>query len=240
MKQFLLLFAASSLLAGCSTSMRNGAATLGFGDRVTVAALLNETSGLSNDPEVINLLKVEGKESKDVKAASGATKDLIVGALLARSDRYCNEFLSSVGSTQRQVNTATLIADSAFSTAAVVALSQATTKRMTGFAGGARGLRGNLNQGLFEGQQSSLIMLAVLKLRSERKDVLIKNLKSGGDLSDVNIGLVLPYIEEYHSTCTLAHGLAELQKNLATPNPQPVPPPSPPSPPTPPQANPQS
>jgi hypothetical protein len=249
MKQFFLLFAAVSLLTGCSTSMKNTAAGFGLGDRATVPALIKEGSRLTDDPEFGGLLKLEDKKPASVAAINDPTKNLIAGTLIARSDRYCNEFLSSVGSTQRGVNTLTLIADSAFSIAGDVAKSQGTTKRMIGFATGAKGLRGNLNQGLFEGQSSTLIMLAVLKLRSDRKDKLLTDLNTGGRLANMDIGLIIPLIEEYHSTCTVGHGLAEIQKNLATPVTQPAPPTTPqvspqsnsqPNPQTDPPTNPQS
>lgn len=216
MKQIVIVLSAAILLAGCSTTMKNRAATFGLGDRATVSALYNQSAGLENDPQISKFLTAQNKTVSTLSPTDGndaQIKDLIVGTLIARSDRYCNEFLSSVGSTQRGVNTAALIADSAFSTAGAVALTEATTKRMLGFANGAKGLRGNLNQGLFEGQSSTLIMLAVLKLRSEAKPKLITRLASG-DLKGVNLGLILPFIEEYHSTCTVGHGLAEIQKNL--------------------------
>lgn len=150
--------------------------------------------------------------------------------LLDSSDAMCARYLNQAFVAQSTWRTSLTTAGTLFGAAGALAAPPRSAALLSGLAGAASGVRGNLDDGVLAGQAAYLIRSAVLSSQGERRRDLAARLAS----SNSSAANIAADVQVYHSRCALAEGIAYIAQNQPTEikppaSPEPPPPQEPPA-----------
>lgn len=139
-----------------------------------------------------------------------------IGLSFAKSDALCNEYFADVSKNERAYLTSLDVMDTLFNFAGLLADGAGAKNLWVAYATASDGLAADVKTNVLRNNEATILMSAIRKRRKILWDELRNQLKPGGDLHGLDFALLLPEIERYHSSCTIANAIAEIQASVNT------------------------
>lgn len=153
------------------------------------------------------------------KTAEGLNQKAIANALMMRSDRLCENYMTKV-LTQSRGWSSGLKIGSIFGLATATTTAHVETKnQITGLAGFASNSEETLKNNIFNAKAPELIYKAVMSERDAKRAEL-NILLNAEDTSKDAAYIVMSRLEDYHATCGITVGINALSKALDASSPK--------------------
>lgn len=147
----------------------------------------------------------------------GSTRDQLVGRAIARSNKLCSDYIATVSATERGLNTGLGVFSTFAHMGGILADGTGAKAAWGAYGVAADGIQGNVRKGVFKDNEPTVLMAAIQKFRSEKYETLVENINDGGKWKDWSYELLMPALEEYHSSCTISNAIIEVQRSVSTP-----------------------
>ncbi len=147
----------------------------------------------------------------------GSSRDQLVGRAIARSNKLCSDYIATVSATERGLNTGLGVFSTFAHMGGILADGTGAKAAWGAYGVAADGIQGNVRKGVFKDNEPTVLMAAIQKFRSEKYETLVKNIKDPTKWEDWSYELLMPALEEYHSSCTISNAIIEVQRSVSTP-----------------------
>lgn len=137
-----------------------------------------------------------------------------LGAAIALSDAYCADYFSSVSAAERGLNTGLSVFGTFAHMGGLLADGTGAKAAWNAYGIAADGIAGNVKTDIFKENESTVLMAAIRKHRSEQYSLLLSKLDEDGPLAGKPFALMLPEIQKYHSSCTISNAIIEVQASV--------------------------